>query len=65
MPSLRDILQLINTVSRDRAESLDLQWLASRAGWSKFHLQREFVRAFRRQFGSPEPRRSSADTMRQ
>ncbi|MDP2142460.1 MAG: AraC family transcriptional regulator [Gammaproteobacteria bacterium] len=44
MPTPNSILQLINRITRDQSLALDLRRLSVESGWSKFHLQREFVR---------------------
>src|SRR5262245_57192435 len=44
MPSQRDLLQLLCTIRRRLDTNLSLDALATRAGWSPFHLHRAFRR---------------------
>jgi len=44
MPSERDLLQLLRTIRRRLAADVSLDTLATRAGWSPFHLHRAFTR---------------------
>jgi AraC family transcriptional regulator len=44
MPTSRDVLRLLEGVCRDLDGDLSLESLASRAGWSPFHLHRAFRR---------------------
>jgi AraC family transcriptional regulator len=44
MPSERELLQLLRAIRRRLDENVSLDALASRAGWSPFHLHRAFTR---------------------
>ena len=44
MPSERDLLQLLRAIRRRLDANVSLDALASRAGWSPFHLHRAFTR---------------------
>jgi AraC family transcriptional regulator len=44
MPSQRDLLQLLQTIRRRLDADVSLDALATRAGWSPFHLHRAFTR---------------------
>jgi AraC family transcriptional regulator len=44
MPSERDLLQLLRTIRRRLDANVSLDALATRAGWSPFHLHRAFTR---------------------
>ncbi|HEY9467732.1 MAG TPA: AraC family transcriptional regulator [Vicinamibacterales bacterium] len=44
MPSDRDLLQLLRTIRHRLDANVSLDALASRAGWSPFHLHRAFTR---------------------
>lgn len=44
MPSGRDLLQLLRAIRRRLDEDVSLDALATRAGWSPFHLHRAFTR---------------------
>jgi AraC family transcriptional regulator len=44
MPSDRELLQLLRTIRRRLDANVSLEALATRAGWSPFHLHRAFTR---------------------